>query len=129
MASFNGSSFLDLISSPRYNQQFYHDNLRYMVTGNNEFIKVAVEMANFERNTISISFLNNNLNVKGIKRSVIEDNITVYKDTVVWGQFNVNIELPVCVTTDENVSVNYENGILTIIITIVSEQERVTINL
>jgi HSP20 family molecular chaperone IbpA len=88
-------------------------------------------MPGFSKDSIDVDFYNNQIKITGYKPSpVLLDDEKVKKSNVKCGQFQESITLPVSVTSRENVSVKYEDGILRIIIDLVREEKnRFKINL
>ena len=68
------------------------------------------------------------LTVKGKKQKIIDKN--VFQGEIFYGNFERNIQLPISVTSDQNVSIQLQNGLLLITIDVAKElTNKFTINL
>lgn len=93
-------------------QKGWHPPVDIIDTQNN--IYVYMELPGINENSISIDFFNNKLAISGEK--IKKHSTHIYKHEIVYGKFNRELTLPINVTNQKNVTINYENGILTLTI-------------
>ena len=111
-------------------QKGWHPSVDIIDTKNN--IYVYVELPGIHENSISIDFFNNKLSISGekIKKHTTHSYTKLCKQEIVYGKFNRELTLPINVTNQKNVTINYENGILTLSIDKKKEeQNRFSMNL
>jgi HSP20 family protein len=77
-------------------------------------IYVYIELPGVTEESIGVDFFNNKLSISGEKLK--RYTAPAAKNEIVYGRFIRKITLPISVTNKDNVNVNYENGILTLII-------------
>ena len=80
-------------------------------------------MPGFDKDSISVDFFNNKLNIEGSKNHPSEDEGRVLSTHIKYGKFSKGLSLPVGVTDRRNVDVSYKNGVLTITINLRAEEE------
>lgn len=97
----------------------WHPPVDIVDTSNN--IYVYVELPGVNEESIGVDFINNKLSISGEKIKKYDVHST--KNEIVYGSFKRNITLPISVTTQDNVNVGYENGVLTLIIDKKKEEE------
>ena len=89
---------------------------------------VILEIPGISKEDIKLDFFNNMLTVKGKKQKIIDKN--VFQGEIFYGNFERNIQLPISVTSDQNVSIQLKNGLLLITIDVAKElTNKFTINL
>ena len=71
---------------------------------------VILEIPGISKEDIKLDFFNNMLTVKGKKQKIIDKN--VFQGEIFYGNFERNIQLPISVTSDQNVSIQLKNGLL-----------------
>ena len=94
-------------------------------------VVVYAEMPGFDRKSIDIDFYNNRMTIKGHKPSpTLMSDEKVLVSNIKYGHFTENINLPVSVTNRRNVTTNYQNGFLEVLVDLsMEEQNRFTLNL
>ena len=100
----------------------------YDIFYDSETLLVVLEIPGISKEDIKLDFFNNMLTVKGRKQKIIDKN--VFQGEIFYGNFERHIQLPLSVTSDQNVSIRSENGLLLISIDVAKElQNKFTINL
>ena len=93
------------------------------------YIKIFMDIPNVKKESISVEFCNDNINVSGDKLSNIKvDEEKMERFTVseiICGKFQRDIKLPISVTTKTNTKVSYINGVLSIIVDKLKEKENI----
>ena len=90
----------------------WHPPVDIVDTKNNMY--VYIELPGVTESSIGVDFFNNKLSVSGEKLKRYTAPAT--KHEIVYGRFVRKITLPISVTSQGNVNVVYENGVLTLII-------------
>ena len=90
----------------------WHPTIDIVDTKNNLY--VYLELPGVTEESISIDFFNNMLSISGEK--IKRYTAPASKHEITYGKFDRKIILPLSVTNQENVLVNYENGVLTLTI-------------
>lgn len=75
---------------------------------------VYMEIPGVSESSISVDFFNNKLSITGEK--VKKYTTSPIKREIVYGSFKREMVLPISVTNQENVTVQYENGVLILVI-------------
>lgn len=93
-------------------QKEWYPSIDIIDTKNNLY--VYAELPGVTENSIGVDFFNNELAISGekLKRYTAPS----HKNEIVYGKFNRKITLPISVTNRDNVTVKYDNGVLTLII-------------
>ena len=100
----------------------------YDIFYDSETLLVVLEIPGISKEDIKLDFFNNMLTVKGTKQKIIDKR--VFQGEIFYGNFERHIQLPLSVTSDQNVSIRSENGLLLISIDVAKElQNKFTINL
>jgi HSP20 family protein len=95
-----------------------------------ENLYVYMEIPGVKKESISVDFCNNKLCISGEKVKNYVESPTLIRTEILYGQFSRTISLPISVTNRDNVSVQCNNGFLTLIIDKQKEeQNRFTINI
>lgn len=90
-------------------------------------IYVYAELPSVKKQDISVDFYNNKLTIKVEK---VREYETPGVSEIKYGQFERVITLPICVTSNRAVSVNYDNGLLKIRINkLVEEENKFTVRI
>jgi HSP20 family molecular chaperone IbpA len=80
-------------------------------------IKIFGYIPGVNLSTLSVDFYNNVLEVKGERIKPYSRSSLKYREEIIYGPFNKNIELPICITSPSSVLVSKtENGVLEIVI-------------
>lgn len=106
-----GSALQHMITSGNSNQQTQGDwypLVDIVDTKNNLY--VYMELPGVVEDSISIDFFNNRVDISGEK--VKKYTAVPSKSEITYGKFNRKIILPLSVTNKQNVSVQYNNGVL-----------------
>ena len=90
----------------------WHPPVDIVDTKNNMYI--YMELPGVTEGSIGVDFFNNKLSVSGEKLK--RYTVAAAKHEIVYGRFVRKITLPISVTSQDNVNVGYENGVLTLII-------------
>lgn len=101
--------------------------LPYIIFKNETHICVQVEMPGFDKQSINVDLLNNQLTVTGIKTQSLLDKFKI-RSSIVYGKFTQVISLPVGIFDRQSITVAYDSGVLTIAIVLPTESERISIN-
>jgi len=89
---------------------------------------VILEIPGISKEDIKLDFFNNMLTVKGKKLKIIDKQ--VFQGEIFYGNFERHVQLPISVTSDQNVSIQLQNGLLLVTIDVVKElKNKFTINL
>jgi HSP20 family protein len=90
----------------------------------NKKIIIYAEIPGVDRKKINLDFYNNLLTIS-VEREFNDRNSgsTIYISEIKYGKFERKINLPICVTKKETVSVEYVDGILKITINLLIEEE------
>jgi len=100
----------------------------YDIFYESDTLLVILEIPGISKEDIKLDFFNNMLTVKGKKQKIIDKN--VFQGEIFYGNFERNIQLPISVTSDQNVSIQLQNGLLLITIDVAKElTNKFTINL
>lgn len=100
----------------------------YDIFYDSETLLVVLEIPGISNEDIKLDFFNNMLTVKGTKQKIIDKN--VFQGEIFYGNFERHIQLPLSVTSDQNVSIESKDGLLLISIDVAKElQNKFTINL
>lgn len=100
----------------------------YDIFYDSDTLLVILEIPGISKEDIKLDFFNNMLTVKGKKQKIIDKN--VFQGEIFYGNFERNIQLPISVTSDQNVSIQLQNGLLLITIDVAKElTNKFTINL
>jgi HSP20 family protein len=83
---------------------------------------IYVELPGVERTDIDLEFYTNTLSIKGKKKK--QYNLRACKKEITYGVFNRQIQIPISVTKQENVQVDFKKGLLQISIS-KSNQENI----
>lgn len=75
---------------------------------------VHIDIPGVTESSICIDFFNNKLSVSGDKIKTY--NTPAIKNEIIYGKFTRCITLPMSVTRKDNVTVKYNNGVLTLIV-------------
>ena len=94
--------------SPSGTQGGWHPTVDIVDTKNNLY--VYMELPGVTEDSISVDFFNNILDISGEK--VKKYTAPPSKREITYGKFNRKITLPISVTNQANVSVQYTNGVL-----------------
>ncbi len=89
---------------------------------------VILEIPGISKEDIKLDFFNNMLTVKGKKLKIIDKQ--VFQGEIFYGNFERHVQLPISVTSDQNVSIQLQNGLLLVTIDVAKElKNKFTINL
>ena len=89
---------------------------------------VILEIPGIAKEDIKLDFFNNMLTVKGKKLKIIDKQ--VFQGEIFYGNFERHVQLPISVTSDQNVSIQLQNGLLLVTIDVAKElKNKFTINL
>ena len=100
----------------------------YNIFYDSETLLVVLEIPGISKEDIKLDFFNNMLTVKGKKQKIIDKH--VFQGEIFYGNFERHIQLPLSVTSDQNVSIESKNGLLLISIDVTKElRNKFTINL
>lgn len=80
-----------------------------------------IELPGVSENSIDVDFFNNKVTISGEKLKCY--NTAPYKKEIVYGEFKRTLTIPISVTKQDNVSVKYTNGVLTVDINKKKENE------
>jgi HSP20 family molecular chaperone IbpA len=100
------------VGGPSNDPNGWHPPVDIVDTKNNMY--VYMELPGVTETSIGVDFFNNKLSVTGEKLKRYTS--SAVKNEIVYGRFIRKITLPISVTNQGNVTVSYENGILTLII-------------
>jgi HSP20 family protein len=107
------------IGIPTHDNNGWNPPVDIVDTNNNMY--VYIELPGVTKSSIGVDFFNNKLSVTGEKLKRYTAN--PLKNEIVYGNFMRKITLPISVTNSGNVNVNYENGVLTLIVDKKKEEE------
>lgn len=91
------------------------------VVDHDEKLYVYVELPGVNKENISVDFFNNKITITGKKNKQYE--MSPLKKEIIYGEFKRSVILPISVTKKENVKIEYNSGILKIIIDKKNEEE------
>lgn len=86
---------------------------------NDEVLMVCMNIAGVPCETIDVDFFNNNINIKGERKPpalVSSDDVIQRRREILYGKFERKVTLPISITQRESVTINLEDGVLSIII-------------
>lgn len=89
-------------------------------------ITVCVELPGMGKDQISITLNNRTLTVAGERKAQADENQTRYIRQRAFGKFSRSIKLPEKTDT-QNISANYENGVLTIVLPQVNNSKTIEV--
>ena len=93
----------------------------YDIFYDKETLLIILEIPGIEKENIKLDFFNNILTVKGHKKKIIEKN--VFQGEIFYGTFERNIQLPMSITSKQNVTIDMKNGLLLISVDVKKELE------
>ena len=97
-------------------ENMWKPNIDLIETEN--FVHLLLTVPGVDSDSIDVDFFNNYVKIKGERTfpNEINDNIQIStrRQEIIYGNFERKILLPLSVTRNESVSINLENGILTI---------------
>jgi HSP20 family protein len=100
----------------------------YDIYYDSDTLLVILEIPGISKEDIKLDFFNNMLTVKGKKLKIIDKQ--VFQGEIFYGNFERHIQLPISVTSDQNVSIQLQNGLLLVTIDVAKElKNKFTINL
>ena len=100
----------------------------YDIFYDSDTLLVVLEIPGISKENIKLDFFNNMLTVKGKKEKIIDK--SVFQGEIFYGNFERQIQLPISVTSDKNVSINSDKGLLLISVDVTKEiKNKFTINL
>ena len=100
----------------------------YSIFYDKETLLIVLEVPGLTKENIKLDFFNNTLTVKGEKPQIISK--PIFQGELFYGNFERNIQLPISVTSNENVSIEMKDGLLLISIDVIKEfKNKFTINL
>lgn len=76
-------------------------------------ITIYAEMPGFDKDSISVDFFNNKVNIAGTKNQPSVEG-TILSSRIKYGSFSKCLVLPISITDRRNVNINYTDGVLTI---------------
>ena len=87
-----------------------------------ETIYVYINVPGVKSDSIHVDFFNNKVIVKGERVKLYEDNCTIRKSEIIYGNFERTVILPISVTSSASVTVNANDGVLEIKINKTNEE-------
>ena len=100
----------------------------YDIYYDSDTLLVILEIPGISKEDIKLDFFNNMLTVKGKKLKIIDKQ--VFQGEIFYGNFERHVQLPISVTSDQNVSIQLQNGLLLVTIDVAKElKNKFTINL
>lgn len=90
------------------------------VFNNVDNIVIYAEIPGVNKENIEIDFYNNKLTIIIDKKKPYTDDLEISE--IKFGKWQRTINLPICITKPETVSLNYQNGILQILINKLTEE-------
>lgn len=97
-------------------ENMWKPNIDLIETEN--FVHLLLTVPGVDPDSIDVDFFNNYVKIKGERSfpSELNDNIQIStrRQEIIYGNFERKIMLPLSVTRNESVSINLENGILSI---------------
>jgi HSP20 family protein len=93
-------------------EKCWHPPVDIVDTPNNMYI--YVELPGVCKDSIDVDFFNNNLTITGEKLKMYKDE--PIKNEIVYGHFTRKINVNISVTNKNHVNINYESGVLSVII-------------
>ena len=111
--------------------QDFSNNIKYPkydIYYDNKDLVVIFEVPGLKKENIKLDFFNNILTIKCHKKKLF--NKDVFQGDIDYGLYERNIHLPISVTSQDNVKINMENGMIIINIDIKQElKNKFSINL
>tara|TARA_Y100000389_G_scaffold203882_2_gene253926 strand:- start:631 stop:1092 length:462 start_codon:yes stop_codon:yes gene_type:complete len=94
-------------------------------------IKIYACIPGVDLSSLSVDFYNNVLEIKGKRIKPYSRGSIKYREEIIYGSFNKNIELPICITSPSSIiESKTENGFLEIVIDKINEERnRFSVNI
>ena len=93
----------------------------YDIFYDQEILLIIIEIPGVEKENIKLDFFNNILTIKGKKNKLTDKHL--YQGEIYYGTFERNIQLPISITSKQNVKIDTKNGLLIISIDVKKELE------
>jgi HSP20 family molecular chaperone IbpA len=92
-------------------------SIPFDIVEENNCVKLYGYLPGVDLSTLIVDFFNNTLEIKGKRLKPYKDDSIKYREEIIYGDFHKYLDLPICITSQESITVSKsENGVLEIVI-------------